>query len=795
MTVTPGQFLIYDNFDFSGTVPGRVPNVSALGDAWRQDAGASSYTNGSMLVTEGGGGWTVNTIDSGGADVDVTVDWTPASPGGVWGGIVFRMTDPSNYYGLTYMGDSAYLVRVRHGVANQLARVTLGEPERGQMIQLAVQAFDDGIVVKFNDTVIMSIVDGFSATATRHGVLWNSTSDPFSSFDNFRATGTLPPAVTTLTLDAPSTTLFVDYSETATAAALDPGGAPVSGVGVRWFSSNAAVVSKSATGPLTATIMAREIGTSIVTANAARGPAGGASLTVTVAACVDPLPFSAADVPAGGNTGTISQTAPAGCDWNARSEAPWIAITQGTTGSGSRTVTYTTQPNGVGAARVGTIFLGGRRLTVTQPPTPCSYGIWPQQGNWAGDGGTGAFDVTPSGTCPGWTAYTGEPWIHVTTTSGTGPAAVFFTVDSNPISTSRSGLIGLGNATYSVTQDVAGTTGGGGFGSGSGGGGNGGSGGHSDVGNTIIASPGMVHVPGRWRSGALSLLTAAGHGWVGMTTASWLQIRTTGGQGSATVWYAASPNPTGAERTAEIVFTDGQTSTTVTVVQRRAQITPNTACGDFDCDAPPEDDCGWGGDSGPGVGEGGAGGIHDPWCDDAPYGSDDPHCRSAHYSLPIHIRLESFGETSMCVGAPPPTSSINVQCRPVDNSISQIVNAVHCYVVTRDQNGVFATTQGEEQNNQIDGRLRVMTDNLVPAQGNSTLDPSYYFAEGPNLQGSIDCLKSAAAQIDQMRLPYHYLGPNSNSALAAMFRVCKLNVFLPAQAIGKDVKLGPGIAW
>src|SRR6185295_13949409 len=69
---------------------------------------------------------------------------------------------------------------------------------------------------------------------------------------------------------------------------------------------------------------------------------------------------------ANGGGGTISVVAPAGCNWTAVSNAAFINVTAGFTGSGNGTVSYTVGVNSSGAARAGTITVAGKTFTVVQ---------------------------------------------------------------------------------------------------------------------------------------------------------------------------------------------------------------------------------------------------------------------------------------------------------------------------------------------------------------------------------------------------------------------------------------------
>ena len=75
-----------------------------------------------------------------------------------------------------------------------------------------------------------------------------------------------------------------------------------------------------------------------------------------------------------GNTGSVTVTknlsATAACDWNAVSNSSFITIDSGASGNGTGTVNFTVAPNTTGAARVGTLTVAGRNVTITQDAAP-----------------------------------------------------------------------------------------------------------------------------------------------------------------------------------------------------------------------------------------------------------------------------------------------------------------------------------------------------------------------------------------------------------------------------------------
>jgi sugar lactone lactonase YvrE len=90
------------------------------------------------------------------------------------------------------------------------------------------------------------------------------------------------------------------------------------------------------------------------------------SFTTNCVALINP---SSAVAPAGGGAGTIPITASDGCSWTAASNVSWIAITSGSSGSGSGSVGYSVAAD-TGTARIGTLTIGGQTFTVTQAVNP-----------------------------------------------------------------------------------------------------------------------------------------------------------------------------------------------------------------------------------------------------------------------------------------------------------------------------------------------------------------------------------------------------------------------------------------
>lgn len=67
-----------------------------------------------------------------------------------------------------------------------------------------------------------------------------------------------------------------------------------------------------------------------------------------------------------GGAGSVAVTALTGVAWRALSNASWITITGGASGTGAGTVNFTIAANTVNAPRTGTLTIAGRTVTITQ---------------------------------------------------------------------------------------------------------------------------------------------------------------------------------------------------------------------------------------------------------------------------------------------------------------------------------------------------------------------------------------------------------------------------------------------
>jgi hypothetical protein len=181
----------------------------------------------------------------------------------------------------------------------------------------------------------------------------------------------------------------------------------------------------------------------------------GQTFTVTQASATIPCAYSIAppdaSIPAGGGSGTVSVTAGTGCNWATTSNAAWLTVTSGASGTGNGSVAFTVAAN-PGPARTGTIAIAGQTFAVNQAAAPaCTYSLNPTSASIAALGGTGNVAISAGAGCD-WTASSNAGWITVTSgSSGTGNGSVAFAVAPN-ISAARSATVTIAGQTFTVDQ-------------------------------------------------------------------------------------------------------------------------------------------------------------------------------------------------------------------------------------------------------------------------------------------------------------------------------------------------------
>ncbi|APR85762.1 Serine/threonine kinase associate protein KapC [Minicystis rosea] len=186
-----------------------------------------------------------------------------------------------------------------------------------------------------------------------------------------------------------------------------------------------------------------------------------AGLTFTIqqaavaSTCQPKLSLSSADVAANANTGNLTVNVAPGCPWSSVSNAPWLTVTSGATGSGTGNVGYAVQTN-AGAFRTGTITIAGLTFTVNQLTASCTASLSAARNLLIAAGGTQTVSLS---TGCGWSANSDSPWLTVTPSGGVGDAVLTFTAAPNTGATSRTGTLTIGGQTLSILQAASGGSG------------------------------------------------------------------------------------------------------------------------------------------------------------------------------------------------------------------------------------------------------------------------------------------------------------------------------------------------
>jgi len=252
--------------------------------------------------------------------------------------------------------------------------------------------------------------------------------------------------------------------------------------------------------------------------------------------CAYALSGSTLSTGAGAGSGSVNISTASACAWTATSNAGFISVTSGASGSGNGTVGFSIAANS-GAARSGTLTIGGQTFTVNQAAPACSYAISQSSQSISASSSSGNIGVTAGGACA-WTAYSNANWITITSgASGTGNGSVVYSVDANGTLSARAGTIVAAGQTFTINQAAATCS----FG--------------------LSASTASVAFGAT--TGNVSVSALPGCSWSAQSNASWLTITAAGsGNGIGTVSYSVAANTTSSSRTGTITI--GGQSLTVT---------------------------------------------------------------------------------------------------------------------------------------------------------------------------------------------------------------------------------------
>lgn len=229
--------------------------------------------------------------------------------------------------------------------------------------------------------------------------------------------------------------------------------------------------------------------------------------------CVVTTGVTTTSVSAAGGAVQVPVLAGAGCPWSARSEAPWLSITSGGSGTGPGAVVLSAAMT-EGPLRTGTVTVAGVRVTVTQL-SGCRYNVQPTSYAATAAGGASSITLQTAAGCP-WTAGSDAGWITVAQTSGTGAAPVPFVVAANN-SPERTGTLTVAGTPVTVVQRSSCTW--------------------------QLAPPSIDHGADGGR-GAVLVIVEGTCTWTAASTVDWITMETGhSGAGNGLVQFIVSANP------------------------------------------------------------------------------------------------------------------------------------------------------------------------------------------------------------------------------------------------------------
>jgi hypothetical protein len=230
--------------------------------------------------------------------------------------------------------------------------------------------------------------------------------------------------------------------------------------------------------------------------------------------CRYELSSSQETVDASGGQRTIHVQASSGqCTWTATTDAPWIQIVSGASGSANRDVVFEVARS-TGPNRTGVVTIAGQSVQVVQG-VGCTYATGVTSVSVGASGGISEVSVVAPAGCP-WTAQSQSPWIVIVSgSSGTGAGVVRMSVaasDGPP----RTGSATIAGVPIPVTQSS---------------------------GCLVTIEPASIAAP--VAGGASSVTVRAGGqcAWSASSNASWITIASAAsGSGDAQLHFSVTAN-------------------------------------------------------------------------------------------------------------------------------------------------------------------------------------------------------------------------------------------------------------
>jgi hypothetical protein len=158
---------------------------------------------------------------------------------------------------------------------------------------------------------------------------------------------------------------------------------------------------------------------------------------------------------ADGGAGSVRVTTNRECNWSARTDASWVALTPPMAGQGDGSVSFKISPNGDPSSRSAGITVEDQRLQISQEGRPCTFSVSSSVETIGSDGGERTVQIGASSVQCRWSATTDVSWIEIASArDGSGNGAVTIRVAALP-SGSRSGTLTIAGNAVGVEQSAA----------------------------------------------------------------------------------------------------------------------------------------------------------------------------------------------------------------------------------------------------------------------------------------------------------------------------------------------------
>jgi hypothetical protein len=167
--------------------------------------------------------------------------------------------------------------------------------------------------------------------------------------------------------------------------------------------------------------------------------------------CVFDIDPRSATFPKSGGMGSFDvEVTPDSCVWNASQGSAGITVFS-SCGIGDGVVSYTVDSTTY--QRYGYITVMDQRHDVLQLLSSCEYDIDPGSAQFGSLGGSGTFSITTSLDGCGWEAESMAYWLSLdSAATGTGNDSIAFSVDENPGTAERTGIMKVQGLSYVVKQ-------------------------------------------------------------------------------------------------------------------------------------------------------------------------------------------------------------------------------------------------------------------------------------------------------------------------------------------------------